>query len=183
MAQRRHSARSLEIATLLARSLGGTLLCLGLIVCAMLFADLDRLGPTIVSVNVAAVAIFMIVPGVLYFVFATPMGRERRWALVTIMVFAAIHIAGFALFPLLVIARGGGVGPVPLFFMGAVLLLASFLIVYGVRAIPATRAPSEHLARRGFEPLPVAGSSAPAPSFPVPPSSLKKRSPPPSDAT
>lgn len=181
MAQHRHSARSLEIATLLAKCLGGTLVCLGVIASALLFTDLDHLGPAVVSINVAALAMFMIVPGVLYFVFARPMARARRWAVVTLMVFAAIHVAGFALFPLFVIARGGGIGPFPLFLIGGVLLLASYFIVYSARALPATRAPSDHLTRRGFEPLHIAGASAPAAPFPMPPSSLKKPPPPPSD--
>jgi hypothetical protein len=179
----RHPSRSLEIASLLAKCLGGTLLCLGAIGAALLIGDIDRLGPHAISINVAALTLVLVVPGVLYFVFAKAMARRRRrWALVATLVFAALHVVAFALFPLLVVATGGGVPPFVLILIGGVLLLASFLIVYCVRGLPATRPPSDHPARRGFEPLPTAGAQAPpspATSFPMPPSSLKKRPPPP----
>jgi hypothetical protein len=178
MSRTRHSSRSLEIAAVLARCLGGLLLCLAAILVPLSF-DLDRYNVRVLSIVVAVLTLFLIVPAILYFVFAGPMGRGRRWALVTMMVFAAVHVAGFALFPLLIVANGGGLGQFALLLIGAVLLLASFLIVYCVRALPATRPAYDPQMRRGFEPV-MAGSRSAAQSvaFPLPPTSLKPDRPP-----
>lgn len=172
MNRARHPGRSLELAVLFARVQGGVHLLLAVLAAMALMNWYDSKYAAIGLMAVGVIVFpFMFVPGVLYLLFASSMARRKRWAVITVLVFACVHAAITIGWPLLILAVGCVVSPFELYLTGALLIVACLLVVHCVQSLPAVRPPTEHSpAPRGFEVMSARGR---AQSFPTPPRSLK----------
>jgi hypothetical protein len=164
----------LELAVLFARVQGGVHLLLAFLAALALINQYDGNLVAIGLMAIGAIVFpFMFVPGVLYLLFASFMGRRKRWAVISVLVLACVHASITAGWPLLILATGCMASPFQLLVTGMLLIVACLLIVYCVQSLPAVRPPSDHSSGpRGFE---VTMAGGPLTSFPTPPQSLKER--------
>ncbi|HEY7120585.1 MAG TPA: hypothetical protein VH475_28635 [Tepidisphaeraceae bacterium] len=173
MMRSRDPLRSLELAVLFARVQGGMHLLLAFLAVLALMDPYDGKHAFVGFILFGAIILpFVVVPAALYLLYAISMARRKRWAVITVLVFACVHGAITICWPLLILADGGAVPPFGLVLTAALLVVASLLILYCVRALPAVRPPTvEPSGPRGFDVVTPGGQAR---SFPTPPRSLKQ---------
>lgn len=116
----------------------------------------------------------LVLPGILYIVFARSMQQRRKWAVVTVTVLAWLHAAGCLLL-LILVAKSIVVGSLVIISAAAMLLVAALLIYYCKQSFPIVGSASWNKPRgpRGFEPIIADPKFSASSAFPLPPKSLK----------
>jgi hypothetical protein len=177
MAYSSKAYRMIELAARFARILGYSSCAWGAIVATTVyFEGADRKLPAVaIAVMVSMVAAPMILPGILYIAFAASIARRRKWAVITVLVLACLHVVPICIYLWLLIgpAMSGDVGA-GLFIQLALLILVVLLISSCIRSFPALQPRDDQYAprTRGFEPV-VQRPVPPQTSFPMPPKSLR----------
>jgi hypothetical protein len=149
-----HPKKYLQTATGLARATG--VICLVGAGLPLLFAfgsigDSPRAAVSGV-ILAGVVIITLVAPGVLYLVFAPKIERQRRWAVITVLALACVHVALCLVYLILGLVFGA---PIDCSFLacGVLLLAAALLVIHSAKALAALRS-SGYVAPgpRGFEP-------------------------------
>ena len=136
-------------------------------------------GRGVMSLLVALMGMFYLVPGILYIVFSIFLSRRQTWAIVATMALASLH--GLLA---MVVLIGGVLQQNVVGIVGGALWAAALgqLVYHLSQSFASVRAEREEYAPRGFEPIPYGGQVAYPPPPPPPPQGVAPPPPPPRGA-
>lgn len=153
--------RPLGLAVNAARTMGGISIAVGLMAGCFIFADLGEAPPgfrATIWILGFIMAGLCLVPGVLYFVFASRLRAYKGWAAVVLLVMASLQTLLLALnlargLLQLAASKESSAGDVVLIFIVIFFLVGVLLIVYLSKSFTAIRLYQNQNAGHAFQPI------------------------------